>query len=212
MGRQWNALTSARKICPGCWPLRRKRKLISPWSGRTFIERHLAWLERHIQRLQSQPQTSALWQIGTEILFRGELVRIAGLEPGRITFGPESLRVENSTANLRPAVEHHLRALAHRELPARVKELAAQHQFPVQRITVRNQRSRWGSCSRRGTISLNWRLIQAPDYVRDYIILHELAHLRHLNHSDKFWHEVGRLCPDYLTAEKWLKANQQILR
>jgi len=55
--------------------------------------------------------------------------------------------------------------------------------MPVRRVTVRNQRSRWGSCSRRGTVSLNWRLLQTPAFVRDYVILHELAHLREMNHS-----------------------------
>ena len=79
------------------------------------------------------------------------------------------------------------------------------------RVSVRNQKTRWGSCSRKGTISLNWRLIQAPEFVRDYIILHELAHRWQMNHSDKFWREVERLSPDYLTAEQWLKANLSIL-
>lgn len=69
-----------------------------------------------------------------------------------------------------------------------------------------------GSCSRRGTVSLNWRLIQTPSFVRDYIILHELAHRRHMNHSNKFWQEVKRLCPDYLLAERWLKQNAKLLR
>jgi predicted metal-dependent hydrolase len=107
--------------------------------------------------------------------------------------------------DLRPAVEAHLWALAARELPARVEELAKEHQFQVRRVVVRNQRSRWGSCSRHGTISLNWRLIQTPVFVRDYIILHELAHLKEMNHSKRFWREVARLCPNFARAERWLK-------
>ena len=94
----------------------------------------------------------------------------------------------------------------------RVTELVASHQLSIQRISIRNQRSRWGSCSRQGNISLNWRLIQFPPFVRDYIILHELAHLRQMNHSAKFWNEVARLCPRYPAAEKWLKANRALLR
>ena len=78
-------------------------------------------------------------------------------------------------------------------------------------MTVRNQRSRWGSCSRRGTISLNWRLIQAPVFVRDYLILHELAHLKEMNHSRRFWREVARLCPDFAQAERWLKEHASLL-
>jgi len=105
-----------------------------------------------------------------------------------------------------------LHGLAARELPPRVLALAAQHDLTVHRVTVRNQRSRWGSCSRRGTISLNWRLVQTPETVRDYIILHELAHLRQMNHSSKFWAEVERFCPAYLEAEQWLKEHRNFLR
>src|SRR5206468_3876846 len=119
--------------------------------------------------------------------------------------------VADAAADLRPAVEHHLWRLATKELLARVLEFATAHQAPVRRITVRNQRSRWGSCSRRGTISLNWRLIQAPPFVRDYLILHELAHLREMNHSQRFWREVEKLCPEYRTAETWLRENATLL-
>ena len=108
-------------------------------------------------------------------------------------------------------MSEHLRRLAAKELPARVIELAAPHNFPVRRVTVRNQRSRWGSCSRRGTISLNWRLVQTPLSVRDYLILHELAHLREMNHSRRFWNEVTRLCPNFREAERWLKQHSGLL-
>jgi predicted metal-dependent hydrolase len=108
-------------------------------------------------------------------------------------------------------VERHLWKLAAKEFPPRVFELAAAHQLPVRRVTVRNQRSRWGSCSRRGTISLNWRLIQAPPFVRDYLIFHELAHLREMNHSHRFWREVERLCPEFEIAEQWLRKNSSLL-
>ncbi len=114
--------------------------------------------------------------------------------------------------NLRHAVERQLHRLAVAELVPRTLELAQQHQLRVTRVTVRNQRSRWGSCSARGTISLNWRLIQTPQFVRDYIILHELMHLREMNHSARYWRCVEEVCPDYRTAEAWLKANHGLLR
>ena len=114
--------------------------------------------------------------------------------------------------DLRPAIQKRLRRLAARELPARVGELAARHCLKAARVSVRDQKSRWGSYSRRGTVSLNWRLIQTPDQVRDYIILHELAHGRQMNHSDQYWAEVARLCPDYLQAERWLKQHATRLR
>lgn len=181
-------------------------------EARQFVERNLVWLEQQFQRQQAQPSHPTRWQVGSEIWFRGELVKIGSSAPGQIQIGDEKLAVTDIANDLRPAVEKYLRRLATRELPLRVMEFAAMHGVTVQRITVRNQKSRWGSCSRRGTISLNWRLIQTPDFVRDYIILHELAHRWHMNHSDRFWQEVERLCPDYRVAERWLKEHQGFFR
>jgi predicted metal-dependent hydrolase len=87
----------------------------------------------------------------------------------------------------------------------------ARHGIGVTRVAVRNQRTRWGSCSPRGVVSLNWRLVQVPEAVRDYVILHELAHRRHMNHSERFWDEVRRLCPDFEVSERWLRENSRIV-
>lgn len=180
--------------------------------AQAFLERHRGWLEKQLDRVHSQARLPAAWQIGSEFLFRGEMVRLESAGAGSIHFGTETLAAPDAARDLRPAVERHLRALAGRELPARLRELAAPHQLQVHRITVRSQRTRWGSCSRRGTISLNWRLVLVPGFVRDYILFHELAHLRQMNHSPQFWSEVARLCPDFRTAEKWLKLNRCLLR
>ena len=181
-------------------------------TAREFVSKNIGWLETQIQRLEAQPKTVNEWRLGTQIYFRGEQVKIEVETVGQIRFGSELLNLHDVSVDLRPAIQKHLRKLAQKELPARVMELAAVHGIHISRVSVRNQKSRWGSCSRRGTISLNWRLIQTPDFVRDYIILHELAHCRQMNHSDKFWQEVERLCPDYLVAERWLKANSKLLR
>jgi Predicted metal-dependent hydrolase len=150
------------------------------------------------------------WCDGAKILFRGEEVILQNIEFNgmrAIAFAQETVPCPALTENFRPYVESHMRMLASRELPKRLLELAARHGFVVRRITIRNQRSRWGSCSRSGAISLNWRLIQTPPFVSDYILLHELAHLKHLNHSAHYWAEVARVCPDWRAAEKWLKHN-----
>lgn len=183
-------------------------------AAKAFAESHAAWLERQLQRLETQPPKPVPWHIGFEILFRGEMVRLeagVGDRAGTIRFADQFLSVSDPAENLRPAIERHLRRLAERELPPRVFELASLHQLTIRRVTVRNQKSRWGSCSRRGTVSLNWRLLQAPPFVRDYIILHELMHLRQMNHSDRYWREVESMCPDYRTAELWLKRNSALL-
>ena len=150
--------------------------------------------------------------MGGQIWFRGELVQLQAFNSGQVQFGTETVKVPDSQGDLRPVVERHLRRLATQELAAKVMHLAAVNGLKVTRVTVRNQKSRWGSCSSTGTISLNWRLIQTPQFVCDYIILHELAHLRHMNHSGKFWREVESLCPDYPQAKKWLREHRQFLQ
>ena len=73
------------------------------------------------------------------------------------------------------------------------------------RITIRDQKTRWGSCSAKGTLSFNWRLMLAPPAVLDYVVVHELCHLTHMDHSPAFWQAVAAVCPDYRIHRKWLK-------
>ena len=115
----------------------------------------------------------------------------------------------------RPAVAHPdepaLRRRAARELPIELLALAAAHGVTVTRVSIRNQRSRWGACSARGSITLNWRLVLVPDFVREYVMVHELMHRRELNHSKRFWRHVAAACPKYQEARKWLLSEGQRL-
>jgi predicted metal-dependent hydrolase len=99
------------------------------------------------------------------------------------------------------------RARAKRELPPRLLELAAGLGLAVAKVSIRNQRWRWGSCSPNGHICLNWRLVSMPPWVRDYVMIHELMHLRRMDHSKKFWKLVAEACPDYEAARRWLRQN-----
>jgi predicted metal-dependent hydrolase len=184
-------------------------------EARQVVERSKDWLEQALQQQALRPSQPQRWSVGTPILFRGETVTIesaAGELGNAVQFGPETLRIADQVVDLRPAIEKHLWQLAVRELPPRVMAYAARHEVAVARVSVRNQKSRWGSCSRRGTISLNWRLIQTPPHVQDYIILHELMHRRQMNHSARFWREVASVCPDFRRAELWLKQSGSLLR
>lgn len=94
------------------------------------------------------------------------------------------------------------------ELPPRVVEISQELGEPLRRIAVKDQLSRWGSCaSARRSVNFNWRCVLFPDDVRDYLIYHELAHLRHPNHSSAFWNQVEIWCPKYNDAEQWIRAN-----
>lgn len=112
-------------------------------------------------------------------------------------------------AERRPAREHEQRQLlirrAAEELPRRLFELAAKFALTVTRVSIRNQRWRWGSCSKAGHICLNWRLIEMPAWVRDYVLIHELMHLRRMDHSPAFWKLVAVAFPDYQHARAWLR-------
>jgi hypothetical protein len=182
--------------------------------ARQFAASRKSWLEKQWRIMESRRLPPAILGAGMELLFRGRAVTLATRqEVDGFYIGVDGIwfRLAAPVDNLRPAVEQHLRGLARQELTLRAVELARACAVPMRRVVVRNQKTRWGSCSRKGTISLNWRLIQVPEYVRDYIILHELMHLRQLNHSPRFWAEVEKVCPDYRAAEAWLKQNSSLL-
>lgn len=105
-----------------------------------------------------------------------------------------------------------LRAQARAELPLRLQELADQHGLRVTRVSIRNQRTRWGSCGRDGHVCLNWRLVVMPDWVRDYVIVHELMHLKRMDHSPAYWRLVAAACPGYREARQWLRTHGPELR
>ena len=113
---------------------------------------------------------------------------------------------------LSPEEKRAHRARAQEELPARLSELAALHGLQVSTVSVRNQRTRWGSCGRDGHICLNWRLVLMPASVRDYVLIHELMHLRRLDHSPAYWRLVAAACPTYAEARRWLSQNGSSLR
>ncbi|MDP3072742.1 MAG: SprT family zinc-dependent metalloprotease [Opitutaceae bacterium] len=188
-------------------------------EARRFVAENREWLERARFRQSRRPRVAEIWTVGTHVLWRGQMteIRVAatmdpfGLpgQPARpkVCLDADVFRVATLDGDLRPTLEAHFARRAKVELPARAWELAAVTGVEVKLVSVRNQRSRWGSCSERGTISLNWRLVQTPDLVRDYIIYHELMHLREMNHSERFWARVEEVCPEWREAERWIKRN-----
>lgn len=180
-------------------------------EGLRFLERSGPWLLKRVAHWRSKSEERQPWRDGTRFLFRGEEVTLL-VEQGVMRFGDEAVVSRAEVPDCRPAVMKHMRKLAERELPVRTRELAKEHGIAISRVTVRAQKSRWGSCSAKGTISLNWRLIQAPAHVVDYLIIHELMHRKQMNHSARYWKLVAEAYPDYQRAEKWLKSRQVELR
>ena len=180
-----------------------------------FLEKSRSWAEERmdiLRRSSSRLQTE--WRVGADLWYRGRKERIVpkiGGAKAVVEIGDLSIAVRSVSQDLRPEIEAKMWAVARRELPILTDRLATKMTRSPCRITVRNQRTRWGSCSCRGTISLNWRLIQIPLEVCEYVILHELCHLRHMNHSRRFWAAVAKVCPEYRRREAWLKTHNHII-
>jgi len=180
-----------------------------PWWGskreaRAFVATQAEWIAR--QRARRAERVASRWAVGAGVLIDGHLHRLEDAGDGVVRLdGAVVSRGPAAEPALRAAVRAVLRARAVETLPDALRVLAAAHDITVTRITIRDQSSRWGSCSRRGVISLNWRLVQTPPFVREYVLLHELMHRRELNHSARFWCHVAAVCPRYVEARRWLR-------
>lgn len=182
-------------------------------DAEAFVRKHQSWAERERDRVAAC-HAPVEWPDGHTIPLRGEPVTLR-LQPDAggavVVVGDVRVRVDPSCRDLRPAAEQALRHLAQRELVSRLQALATAHGLHVTRASIRNQRSRWGSCSRGGAVALNFRLVQMPPAVCDYVLLHELMHLRQQNHSPRYWRLVEQVCPEFRAAERWLRVEGRSL-
>jgi predicted metal-dependent hydrolase len=176
-------------------------------EAEAFVRTRTRWIADRRQELETT-RRDPRWRAGQRIWWRGvpSRVEITQVDDGSVLVRCGEMTVATTAReDYRPVLEPVMRSSAVDELPGRLLRLAATHGLEVARVTVRNQRSRWGSCSRDGTIALNWRLLQMPTTVCDYVLLHELMHLREPNHSPRFWAQVASVCPDYAQARAWLR-------
>ncbi len=177
-----------------------------------FTEAHRDWLARALHRLGPAGEDSVAAHLAKFpwVSVAGKLCTLeATVAPGRpflVYREGEELVIfrhrdgENAEGDLRAL----LRKLAAETLPGRTAWLAQKAGLRIGRVTVRNQRGRWGSCSSSGAVSLNWRLVLLPPALQDHVILHELAHRVHLDHSDKFWSQLAAWDPDWRTNDRTL--------
>ena len=195
-----------------------------PLSGMAEIEDFIAtntrWIEKQLLK-QRQALASVNEELGaSRIYYQGEitLVRLerspnhlgkASVEAG----GGEIIIRMNTKSRMRPArlLEVWLKDQASRTISHHLEEiLPLLGEAPVP-ISIRSQKTRWGSCSSTRRLSFNWRLIMAPPLSLRYVVAHEAAHLKHHDHSPKFWQQVADLMPDYKPHQQWLKKNQVAL-
>lgn len=121
-------------------------------------------------------------------------------------------KIENTTSlnQLSNAQVQELAEQALKVLPERVAYFAKSINVSYGRITIRNQKTRWGSCSSKGNLNFNCMLMLMPPQIQDYVVVHELCHRKEMNHSPEFWSEVEKVLPDYRERKKWLKENGRL--
>ena len=180
-------------------------KGVSRIKALEFTERSRPWIE---DRVQNRGGTVRLLP-GHAIALRGvehEIRHIAGRR-GTVTADEATgvIHVPGELPHLPRRLLDWLKAAARADLSAASDRYARAMAVGYRRISIRDQKTRWGSCSASGDLSYSWRLILAPPYVLDYVAAHEVAHLKHLDHSQRFWRLVLTHCPDAAIAKKWLK-------
>jgi predicted metal-dependent hydrolase len=202
----------ARRYTLRIHPSRREAILTMPPRGnladaKDFAQRHGAWIAA---RLGGLPKASP-FSVGASLPLRHlshKIVHRAG-ERGTVwaetrDSGEKILCVAGGVEHVERRVLDFLKREARRELTRASNHYAEMLGVKVKRISIRDQSSRWGSCTSAGALSYSWRLILAPSYVLDYLAAHEVAHLVEMNHSARFWRIVGKICPQTERAKKWL--------
>jgi hypothetical protein len=179
-------------------------------EARDFAQQHGGWIAARLKRLPE----AAPFVHGVEVPLRGILHRIVHRRHVRGTVWTETddrgqrlLCVAGEPPHVDRRIGDFLKREARADLEAAASRYAAKLGMPIKRVSIRDQSSRWGSCSNTGVLSFSWRLILAPSFVLDYLAAHEVAHLKELNHSPKFWRLVGRLDADFERAKAWLDAH-----
>ena len=175
-------------------------------SRRAWIEKARCEVKRRLDVLQGGAASGFYWNGKIYPVYSAaDLPERFGFFQDRFLIHPLWLNDAEKTA------EAWFRKQAVSELEPRLKECAAAAGLTYRRFRLGSARTRWGSCSYDGAITLHWRLVWVPDWVRDYVILHELCHRRHLDHSRAFWQTLAALFPDYRKACAWLKEHAGIL-
>jgi predicted metal-dependent hydrolase len=179
-------------------------------EAKEFAQKHGGWIAARLGRLPE----AAPFTHGTVVPLRGVAHRIVHRRNTRGVVWTETdsrgeriLCVAGDVAHVNRRVAAFLKREARRDLEAASRRYAESIGAGIKRVTVRDQSSRWGSCSTTGVLSYSWRLILAPAFVLEYLAAHEVAHLIEMNHSPKFWRLLGRLSPSMARAKAWLDAH-----
>ncbi|HHV65580.1 MAG TPA: M48 family metallopeptidase [Peptococcaceae bacterium] len=189
--------------------------------AKNFVEENKDWVLKHWQTQQAQAKKDLPKQYvaGEKFLYRGRNYPLvveeisappyeAAFKGSRIVANiPPGLNSQEQSLLLKKLIKKWYLGQANKLLPELLDYYSKLMDIPYQKLKVKDQKTRWGSCSSKGNINLNWRIIMAPNPVTAYVIIHELAHLKIMDHSKEFWTLVAKYLPDYKQCKKWLTEN-----
>jgi predicted metal-dependent hydrolase len=178
-----------------------------------FVDSKTGWVEQKRKQAQDQQSLKKKFVQGETFLFLGHSYPLRFVDRQRpvLALDADFSLSRNAIPRAELAFERWYRAQAAQMIGERTQAYAHQFGLRYQRLRISSARTRWGSCSSSGTLSFTWRLIKAPLEVVDYVIIHELAHLKVRNHSKQFWAEVEKMLPTYKKHRDWLKKNGKFL-
>ncbi len=168
-----------------------------------FIQTKSDWIAQHVAAIP----TRAPIEIGTTLPLLGQPVPIVAGAKGPARWSGHDIEVPPHPVTLGPKVMALIKTMARTHFTQETRTFADRLGLRVGQIRIRDTRSRWGSCTSKGDLMFSWRLMMAPPAVGSYVAAHEVAHLRHMDHSKRFWALVAELMPDYAVHRAWLKAN-----
>lgn len=166
-----------------------------------FAKQKESWIRGHLEQRQADVPVT----LGSEIPVQGVLCRVEQGQGRRVAIDDGVLFVPGPVDRIGARLKGHFKQMARERLVGASDFYAERLGRSYERISIRDTRSRWGSCSSSGTLMYSWRLIMAPDTVLDYVAAHEVAHLAEMNHSPAFWAGVQNIFGDYKPARSWLK-------
>lgn len=182
---------------------------------REFVESHSGWIHKQQARAHKYaPPPPKQFVDGETFLFLGQSypLSIVTHQPPVLTFDSVTFKLAKSALpKAKDVFARWYKVQAVEILSERVKAIAERHGFTFQKIRISSARTRWGSCSSKGTLSFTWRLVMAPPEIVEYVAVHELVHTKIHNHSKKFWANVAQILPEYKQHVIWLRKNGKFL-
>ena len=182
---------------------------VSAKTVRDFVQRFTPWIDRKVEAMQCFAQPAAAVPEAIDLAVTDERFAVEWQVAPRRGLEQQADRLlvrAPDEAGVRLLLQGWLKAAAQERLAPRLMRLADDLRYPVERVAIRCQRTRWGSCSTRGTVSLNCSLVFLRPEVVHYLFVHELAHTKHMNHSSHFWKLVEKLEPDFRSLDRELLA------